>query len=294
MAKAPVSRLANASPSSRYKPGMTATSVACCTGRPRSSSQRRNSRWLSISPLQTATTPLAASTIGWWPSVHAADGQAGRAQHGGFRSGDAGVVRAAMRERLQHRVRPEPDGFRLAQSETLTMPQMPHIAKNLGRRQKNANINRRQLLDDRSACRRRSPQAGPGPAAGPAETPDASARPANGRIRTPRTRLVGHGFSDLQAEEDVIARQLAAVLRDQGGRATQIKCQPARKTFQTGQLRLRRQRGQSRCASVLRRLGVENHVRASGNSRSPTATEKGRNQARQSFTLRPEACQQRK
>ena len=68
MAKAPINFSANAAPSSRYIPGITATSVACFTGRPRSASHLRNSLWLSISPLQTAITPLVSSAIGWRPS----------------------------------------------------------------------------------------------------------------------------------------------------------------------------------------------------------------------------------
>ena len=53
-------------------------------------------------------------------------------------------------------------------------------------------------------------------------------------VRGPR----GAGF---QGEQDVIARQFAAVLRNQGGVAPQIKSQSAGEAFETGQLRLRRQ-----------------------------------------------------
>src|SRR5882724_5027778 len=99
-------------------------------------------------------------------------------------------------------------------SETLTMPQMPHIAKILRRGQKNANIKRRQLLDGCSAI------------GGTRFKPASILLPGEQKHRMiPRGEPLIQ-FSDgnqicrprifrLQTEDDVIARQLAAVFRYQ-------------------------------------------------------------------------------
>jgi hypothetical protein len=100
---------------------------------------------------------------------------------------------------------------------------MPHIAKNLGRRQKNANIKRRQLLDNGSMTGR--DQLKSAPVLLPSQQkyrllsrgePMIQFRDGN-QIRRPR-------ILNLQTVSDVIARKFTSVRRDQRSRPPQIKC----------------------------------------------------------------------